>query len=55
MTWMELEHIMLNEIGKLEKDKYHMISEVKFKEQNRWTYGKEEKKGGREKQALRNS
>ena len=26
MTWMELECIMLNEIGQSEKDKYHMIS-----------------------------
>ena len=28
-TWMELEGIMLNEIGQSEKDKYHMTSLVR--------------------------
>ena len=26
MTWVELEGIMLSEVGQSEKDKYHMIS-----------------------------
>ena len=25
-VWLDLEHIMLSEIGQLEKNKYHMIS-----------------------------
>ena len=28
-AWMELENIMLSEIGKVMKDKYHMISPVR--------------------------
>ena len=27
-TWMELESIMLSEIGQVVKDKYHMISPI---------------------------
>ena len=37
MTWMELKSIILREISQSEKDKYPMISLMKFKKQNKWT------------------
>ena len=41
MTWMELESIMLSESS--QKDKYHMISYVDFKKQNKWAKGKKDR------------
>ena len=40
MTWMELESIMLSEISQSKKDKYHMVSLMKFKEQKKHGKGK---------------
>ena len=41
-TWMDLESIMLSEVSQTEKGKYHMISYVEFKKQNKWTKEKKE-------------